>query len=345
MPGAVYGFLVGKYNQNAVDIYLNVIFFVFVFILSLFFDKYFRSIPKESGFEAFLSAVTFVAGPFGLGIYILQFGMLDFNWIFLFFIALLFMQNRVLKFFVPAIIFAIIMVHFSAVLTFAPALLVILMYLMIKSTDKSKKRELTVVLIISVIVTVAAVLYFALFERTNLNLTMEQLNDLLLKRNSDSFIYYDYSLFGYYLKEDGSNFFSADAGIIQRFFEQISYTFTVSNKMVLLTTTPFYLALVSVFIIILKKVFKNCEKSAEKITAVLMAVAGIIPAFGTFLFSPDVPRWLGHSNCIMMAMIFSLVCFEKEKIIKVFRELISNIKPQIIVFYIIYSLTVIKPYF
>ena len=353
LPGAIYNFLIGKYNQVAIAVYVKVLV-VFVFcIISILLEHFVKSTVKEKRTEAFLLSVMAVSVfsyfLFEAGL----FRLLDFHWIMATVIFFVLLSNKKLYIFIPFVFVYTVMTHYVSLICYIPACLLVLLCKLIYVKEKKEKVFLGIIFVISIIASVGLSAYFALFELDNVKLSYPAFNSLLTSRGVESTEYYNYSFFRENIEEVFKDYYTDETiglatnidtskGLINVFIQNAIQHFKINlyladHRAGVFETMSFGLIVYFVFKgITIKMKNKNFFEKLVHFCSVLLFV--FILAIG-LLFSTDTIRWIGNAFLSLMIYYFYVVFSGKEDGSKML-AVVSSVPRKLLYLYVAVCVTV-----
>lgn len=368
LPGAIYRLLTGGiYTQTAVTVYETILISVFFIFLAVFFEKLIISSPVEDRPVMAFLLFLFAAGPFSFSLFIRQLGMLDVYWVYFSSVILFFISKKKLVWFAAPLFFALIMVHYGAILTYIPAILLLMLYLSYHSEDKKTGKRYFFVFLTSLAISVASCFYFVFFERSNLTYSMDEFMKILYSRHAGggSEAYYDFIFYREfadkqfmhdYIASTGYDVFGGvDVGnsqgitsVLHLIWQQLSglkilrviYNFR-SNIPSIVLLVPLLFLLFGFLIFMVKRQ----EKTFGKLLFVGSGLLFVVSVAGGMMMSTDINRWVTHAFLGMFVFVLCVLRHEKETALTYFKSVFSRI-PKLLAFVYagMYSLLYVNPY-
>ena len=368
LPGAIYRLLTGGiYTQTAVYIYEAILISVFFIFLAVFFEKLIISSPVENRpIMAFLLFL-FAAGPFSFSLFIRQLGMLDVYWVYFSSIILFFISKKKLVWFAAPFFFALIMVHYGAILTYIPAILLVMLYLSYHSEDKKTGKRYFFVFLTSLTISVVSCLYFVFFERSNLTYSMDDFMKILYSRHAGggSEAYYDFIFYREFADKEFMRDFAASTGydvfggvdvgnshgitsVLHLIWQQLSglkvlnVIYNIRSNIPSIVLSVPLLFLLFGFLIFMVKKQDNVPGKLFFVGSGLLSIASLM---GGIMMSTDINRWITHAFFGMFMFILCVLRHEKETAFQYFKSVFSRI-PKLLTFGYagVYSLLYVNPY-
>ena len=359
LPGALYNFIVGIYTKEALTVYLNILFAVSMVFIIFILEKFILMSPEEYRFECCIITVLFLTGPFTFSMFQKILCMLDYYWVILFALGYVLLRRKYLKFFVPVLLLAMILVHYASMVCYVAALLLLMLFFAVNTTQKGERVSYIVLFLICGFVSAGAALYFIAFEENNLVYSIEEFDKIMTSRGATYQEYYDYVLYRYVAPDTSVTFGietleapHTEGSFLKNVFYQISTTIRVSNTHILdnlivngsvyLLGAAFYAFAIRTF----HRYFFSVGDKAKKAVTVLMGLlTAEVLAIGV-LFSTDKVRWLGHSIIIMLVFLMTVLAFDGRKLYEYIHGIFSRISRELIViFCTVYAFVYAYPYF
>ncbi|MBQ9880832.1 MAG: hypothetical protein IJM45_10415 [Clostridia bacterium] len=361
LPGAVYKLLVGKWSMEAVNAFDSVFMILLFAVLSVFCEKLILGVGKKDRLAFLLVVLLFLTGPCTFPMYIIELGMIDVWWVFFTAAAVVLLSCRRLFPLVVPIGALCVTIHFSAMYTFVPLIVLLILYKCASEQNKKTKAALFSVAVLTAAAACATAVYFLVNEKNNLVYTREEFDAVLASRGVTFFDYYDYAFYGFIsdaqprLVEAMSS--SEPVSFIQRVMQQISI-----NASTLEFATKLYVLVLMIPAVVLLFGFvftavKGRSGKAEK-AVLLSAPALFVVSLGFgWLFSTDVIRFLGHSFLGLFTFVMFVIYIdnkdrnaengpsENKDPASYFTDVFRRIDPKItFIYFAMYVLTVWEPY-
>ncbi|MBR0414494.1 MAG: hypothetical protein IJI67_05460 [Clostridia bacterium] len=316
LPGALYHLIVGIYTKEAVGAYLTVVYAVFFLMVAYLMDKFLIKFWDHR--KASLTLVAFfLVAPFAFNVFIVQFGMFDFNWVFFFVLALVCLQNRYLKFAVPLLAALMAMVHYGAAISHFPILLIIILIYILKADSKKEKTALIIILVLTVLAGAGMCLYFLLNDSKNLVYSYEDFKAFLKQRNAIS-VYFDYSFYKkspselqvYYDKMSQTIEEGQKSSVFATIKQQIGSALTTISIKDMLIVNAVGFVFEGFLLAILVSYFKQKKEIIKRLIVIAMfGFSIVIPLIGVF-FSTDYSRWMSHAFMLLFTVVLYLLYFD-----------------------------------
>lgn len=305
LPGALYGLLIKNYSQTAISIYAWVLLCIFFALIAFMLQEFVLSFDRNQRKSAIVTSMLFLTGPCTFSIFVTELGMLDFYWVLISAIILLLIKSKKAAFLAVPMFFGLILVHFSSILSYIPFCLLIILYEAASSNKKSEKVYYSCIFTFSLLLSLAATLYFAKNERSNLTYSMEEFNKILSNRGSDYFFYYDYVL---YRSTEGTSAATAIAENANASFAGVVLQqLKVNFQLIEITLYEISAAIIILPIVILSAVYfiYNAKKTPKNkfrhFITLCMFLMFFVTIGGGCLFSTDVLRWMSHAYIALFA--------------------------------------------
>lgn len=352
LQGEIYRRLVGVYTEKAMNLYLNVLFFVFICLLSVLLERFLNAMPRQYVKSSLFLLFLFITGPFTLAAFVDEFGLLDFYWILFTVVSLFFLTHKILRWLIPVILFLTILIHYSSVLCYVAGVILLILFMAVRESDRKEKKQLFGLFTVSSLSSVAEVLYFVRFERENLRYPMEIFHKILLSRGTDYFRYYD---FAFYKSEELPlhmenvlTYSDIPDFIPDGTIKDIYYQIAVSLRLNTFEYYWFYYILAAFLFLLLVYVLiyaiRHTDHKGKKITEILMiALFFCIPLFSVF-FSTDTMRWISHAFIILFGYVFYLLFYECRDVLEKLERFLKSYYYPVAVFCLIYCFTTVHIY-
>lgn len=365
LPGAIYNIFFDEAIPYQVSIYETILLLMFFAGIAILLEKLIYSVSIQYRKVCLILIAFFITGPCSFAIFVIQLGMLDVYWLFASLLFLIFVTKKKMCLFIPLAFIFVIMVHFSSLLSYVCLFGIIMLYELSSTNDTHKKTFLCVSFFVSIAVTIICVVYFAIYEKSNLTYTMEEFNDVITEKflfesSSTYLTYYDYALYDYmefpvefptesiqYLLESSSPLDQLLYFVLKQVIYQVVFypyfPILILNAIVLfLFLIPLLKFLYKYFFFMIKKYKDNKLKIFVLLLAVIQFPFTIVFALA---FSPDVTRWISHAFIIFSTVFFYSIYKEKDYAMDYLKSELSKIKPiYIILYFLVYSSVCYSPY-
>lgn len=364
LPGAVYNFFVREPSEFSATVYEILLLVLFFAAVSVLLSKVITQSTEKGtviGLVAFYLTGTCSFHAFGR-----RLGMLDVYWVYFALAAVVFLQNRYLRWFLPVIFALMVTVHFGAVISYIPMLAILMLLEVIFAKEQKEKRILTVLFFVSCAAAIVMFVYFLQFEKKNVTLSLPELNGILTSRGSKVLSYYailyldpfnpkginDYFneisttdvlkdiLYAAPLSNPDKNIFTK---LLNAFLYQIqlnmyiysktSYSAEFKNLVALLLLEFPVISVLYVFIV--KKFRAVKGKKLERFVyfcALLMLPFTLI---GSIPISTDVIRWCAHGIICLFTVVIYILYKDRGEDIYIFKRIAAKIPSVVIYAYFI----------
>lgn len=324
LPGAIYKALVGVYSETAMSVYECVLLLLFYAAVALLLERLLWRTDPKNRLLCLVVFAFYLTGTYTFGIYIRELGMLDVYWLFFCVMLIASLADRRTVWLAIPLCFLLVLVHYSVVFCYLPFCLIWMLYKASCAEDRRYKRALLWTFWISGIVSVAAILYFLLFERSNLVYDMEEFRSVVYSRNCTYNEYYEYVFFRNTGKQDfeAAPIVSGDgkaAELVNVIWQQIALNLRLSplpkEKWYGEFAVSVYCLLPILFLICkaLLSVMRAEKKNKLKcFSVVCMMLLFCVTVFYGFLFSTDIVRWLAHGFLILFTLFLLVLYHQKQ---------------------------------
>ena len=290
LPGAVFRALFGPLaSRFTASIYETVLILLFFAGVSIFLERFLLEVSKMQRLAALFLLLFFITGAFTFSIYVKELGLLDVNWLYLSLLFFCFLDHKYLRYLIPLLYVASIMVHYSAVLCTVVLFSVLLLYRTSVESDRRERRVYLAVFTVSLLLTAGAFVFFVLNEARSL-CSMEQFHEIMQSNKSTFFDYYDYAFYNIYNGEQ----------ILPDFVAEL--------------TNPLMKMLLTVYYRVRFNIFRAGRIGGDVALAIIAGVAVILPVLA-FLYAFHLRRYRAQTNgfsrlctLLMMAQFPFTVC-------------------------------------
>lgn len=356
IQGALYNLIFRTPDYVTVSIYLIAIFIVTFGAVSFLAEKFIKSTDAQYRKSAIILTLFFLTGPATFAVLVPVFGMIDIFWVFSAALSILCLQNKKLYFLVVPLTVFMVFVYYGATLCYVPFLAIVLLYKISVTADKKEKKYLSAVFFTMAALAVFFTVYFVVFERSNLTMTMEEFDRFLIERGvgEGDLYYYNFSYYRYidsFVENTGIVLPEADdatslSEIIKLLFQQIWVSvslkkFTYITGLVLAVILPVLAFVYFLLMIFFKKAKGNNLKRFSLFCA--MALFPFVVVAG-LCFSTDVVRWIGNAFLPTLALFMYILYKERAWAMELVHNSLTAIgTTTLIPYYLVYSLTVFLP--
>ena len=321
LPGAVYRLLVGVYSKAAVEIYLTAVYAVFFVMLALLTERFVLAFPAHKK-ECLVLALLFCTGPFTFAMFIRDFGMLDFYWVFFFFAALLCLPNRYLRFLVPVAAALTVMTNYGGLVSYVAPLLLIVLFFAVKEEGKRERAAYLAVFGLTLAVGVGFAVYFVLNDTSNLVYSQADFDRIVEgERHANAFyyntaMYRDYDVAKYPFFRDAASIPAPDPqstglkAAVEGMVYQIRLMAALRGSNGVLLINALSLVASLFFFLLLFKYLKQADRPLKKAVAACMIVLPVVSEAIEILFSNDIGRWAGHSFITLLVFVFYVLHYD-----------------------------------
>ncbi len=362
LPGAVFNAIASSTEPEVLNIYLGVIYHVFLVAVSVMLGKFISIFEDKNKLIAFVIVMFAITGPATFSIHIFRFGMLDTNWLYLVIALIVFMRNKILRWFIPVLFVLTLMIHISSMVLFIP--MFALMVLMEAGREKSSRKIYLTIFSISVAVSVAFFVYMLINENDNLVLSYEEYMKLMTERykleGSMFTEFFDYALYKISYVDGASDMFSAVliegdgfiANAVNAVWAQIyetlrAYVFLGDYMLVgvndFIVSSPIVVLLYKYAIKQLKK-DSSCNKLQKFVWVCLIFMLPVM-FMAALSGSPDIVRWFGHCFLLLFTFVLYDIYRRKDENPVTFNVEINNrTTVGTIIYFAVYMCCVLDPY-
>ncbi|MBQ7597827.1 MAG: hypothetical protein IJU56_04535 [Clostridia bacterium] len=357
LPGAVFNALFGRFaSRLTASIYETVLILLFFAGVSIFLERFVLRVQPEHRSAALGLLAFYVTGAYTFSVYTKELGMLDVYWLFFSLLFLIFLEHKWLRFLIPLLYVASIMIHFSAILNAIIFFSIILLY---RASIEQKKKERRIYLLIfalSMLVAAVSFLFFLVYEPRFI-CPIETFHQKLQEHGTDFFEYYDYAFYNwfrgeYYRPSELTGMDFSLNKIWQLILYQVRFNFDLMQSIGSHIIIAFIGGLVILFPLLLvfyKFLLQHLRMTNNRIgrfCALLMLLQFPFTFLVAILFSVDVNRWLTHGFLMIFTTVLLIMYYEKEKA----ALLLEKIKkaaggPEVKLYYLGYAMIHVFAYF
>ena len=195
LPGAIFHAIFGaNASETTGVIFYSVILIVFYAGLSVLIGRFLERIMVAYRHRAFVLLLLFASGNYSFSVFTKMFGLIDTFWLLFALLFFFFLDNKYLRYFIPLLFVASLMIHFSAMVFVIMLFAIVLLYRSAAAQTKAERRIYLVIFAISILLSVAAFLIL-LFGESNTVVDKDTFHRKLQEHGTNFFLYYDYSIF------------------------------------------------------------------------------------------------------------------------------------------------------
>lgn len=301
-----------------------------------------KNAKSENRFSVFVFIAFFVSGAYTISIFSRFFGMLDIHMYIFALISVAFANNKYLRWLVPFLCIAGVLVNYVFIMSYFPFALLALLYY----TDKSEKKLAGIVLFVITIVSVLALtLYCVFLAKDHMFMTFDEALKIMEEKIGHSFTaeqneYAELYLFGFHTESE--EMYGVKIAEVSP-FEYLYYfiKFLYENRIgmygiltLLIITVP----VIAVFWTIWIMCIKNTDKKSLKFVF-LCCILSVVCIPVCCVLSTDFIRWIGSGVMCQFAMCFLMFYTKDEafdKTVKKLRDVFSKNKIVLIIIYAVY---------
>lgn len=324
LPGAIFNLLFGKHAaRGAATLFVTVLMLLFFAGLAYLLQRFLRRMPDGRRGAAFLLAVLFLSGGYTFAVYTRTLGLLDTFWILFALLFFFFMEHRALRFLIPLLFVASVLVHNGAMISYIILMSVVLLFRASVSENAKDRRRFLVLLLLSDCAALAVFVFFALKEKS-LVCPIEEFHEKLLDHGSDCFYYYDYAFFDLY---NGDRYVPdsvyAVSSPLLRAVYVLYYRFRLNVNVLLQREAIHPISLCCGILLLLPMLcflfrfhgarLRQKGNGLRRFCALLMILQFPVTFFPALLVSEDITRWLSHAFLIAFACLLTVLYYDKDQ--------------------------------
>ena len=294
LVGTVLNLFIKEYTPQKLEVFSVAVTIAAMFIFSMYIGYFIHKAQKEDRrhLGVFIILISFVV----LNLCGLK-SQYDVFWSLLVLLSLLFYQNKWLRWLLPLLCFAGLMINPAYLLTFLPFVFAMMLSDISQKGEKGVSKSKTALFAASFGVSFVSSVYFFFFETRYLKMNREQFYEYLFKKMDftgiDTQLTYEY-VDGYFF-----NLFEGKdiSGAWQRLQELFKYNVVKYDILLLLSVliaVPMLIFFVAVWRDCLKQLPKEREKGDYTKWIYRMNMIYILMLLPALVGSPDVSRFLGH---------------------------------------------------
>lgn len=356
LQGAIFNLFFDTVNATNISIYLSIILTTTFAVICFLAEKVVLSVDPKYRRSAIIIFLFFFIGTCTFSMHIKTVGIVDSFWLFAAALAFLCLQKKQMYFLVVPLFVFMIFIYYPALLCYVPFLAIILLYKISVTTEKREKKYLTAIFFISVISAVLFAFYFIIFERSNINYTIEEFHDLLADRGVKSgyFFYYDYAFYRYiehFEENNQTTLPSFETGssplmAINVILQQMAITlhlidFSYVTLLVFLLILPI---VIYIYRFIIKEIRITKNNKLKRFAMVCMLLLFPATMFFGMCFSTDVVKWISNAFLPLFASFIYVLYKEKERVWEIIDKDIHSIHTSFLLpYFLVYGFTLFFP--
>lgn len=362
LPGAIYNLLIPTTQENVVNLYVNILYYLFLFAVSFMLEKFLYKFDGKNRFIAFIIVLFFITGPATFAMHTIEIGMLDMYWLFLAGIFLIIVQNKYLKWLVPIIFVLSVFIHYGAMLSFVPFFALIV--LLEGSRNEKVSKSYMIIFAVSCLLSIAVFIYFIALWEDNLFMSLEDFRKFISERNNSQWEnnnYYEYVLYRIIPDELVAELeeapLSSDSGFIMQVLDAIFRPIRLSLKCFAMTPKQYYtdfardvFVSTPIVVVLYKFVLSFFKKEKEnKLRRFVWFCALCLLPFTVLtglLCSVDLIQWFGHGvMCLFTLVIYGLYKSPDNDYLEKLNNRVNNSSHlAIIIYFVFYMMCTVEPY-
>ena len=357
LPGAIYNGLFGKHGSELIaNVFETALILLFFFGLSVLLEKLLKRVDLTQRTPALSLLLLYLTGAYTFSIFTKTLAMLDAYWLYFSLAFFLFLEHKWLRFLIPALYLASILVHYSAILNYIVLFSILLLYRLSIESDKKEKKCLIAVFAISMAVSAAAAIFFLLNE-SKLICSIDEFHEKMNARGSDYYLYYDYAFFDIF---EGKSFIPDSVKAMSPSFLKMIYTvyyrfifnLSLSKEIGFFVPLAFFggLTFLSPILYFFFKIYRSlmtqAKQKLKRFVYFLMIVQFPFTLFVGMIFSVDANRWMTHAFLISFTMLLALMFYDEDTRTLVLKRFQAFSEPSYSkIYFLAYATFGLLPYF
>ncbi len=354
LQGAIFNLFFDTANTTNVSIFWSVSFLFTAAVICFFAEKVILKTEPEYRKAAILTFLFFFAGPCTFAMHFRTIGLIEFFWVSCIVLFFLVLQKKQLWFLIVPISVMMIFYYYAAIICYVPLLAILLLYKISTLTDKKDRRYLTAVFFGAVILSVFFTFYFVFFERSNLNYTMEEFDNILLSRGveNNGLYYFNFAFYRHmdnFMDDPDINLPKVEESTSPLMaFKVILQQITVTLRLISFShiTLIALLLILPILIYIYRYIIKEMKNTrGNKLKSfTLFCMAALFPftLITGLCLSTDVLRWI--SNAFAPLFVTFIYAVHKNNDWKTVHDDIKSIPlSYLIPYYLVYAFTTFLP--
>ncbi len=305
------GSLVKLLNSHPTEEWLKgfaiVILFLGMILTAYALGKVVKKADSKNRFTIFAFVLFFVSGSLTISIFSRFFGMLDIHMYILALVAVAFSQNKYLKWFVPALCIAGVLVNFVFTISYFPVVVLALLY----NSDRSEKKSGDIILfVITVVSAIGLTAYCVFAANDNMIMTFDESLKIMEGKighplSAEQNEYAELYLFGQ--NEGASELFGkpvsemAPLEYVYNYFRYfVEKSFAIQGVFNLATIS---LPVIAAFFLLWIVCIRKSERKSTKFVYICYILSTLFIPLGCIL-STDLVRWVASGIMCQFALCF-----------------------------------------
>ena len=340
------GSLVNLLNPHPTEEWLRNFAIVFLvagmFLTAIVLGRVVKNTNDDNKLSVWVFILFFVSGPLTISLFSRFFGMLDIHIYILTIIAVVFAGNKYLRWLVPVLCIAALLVNY----VFTISYFIIVLLAMLYYADRNEKKAGDIAVFVITVVSVIGLTYYCAFEaHKHMFMTYEEAVALIEAKIGHAFTerereYLSLYLFGVHSESEQLYGFDLEKTTTVQFiyyfvkFLLENRTDTAGFFSLALVTVPIILVFWTIWIMCIK----NTEKKGTRFVY-LCAILSVLFIPLCCLLSTDYSRWIGAVIMCQFGMCFLMFYVRDEafdKTVGKLRAIFSGNKIILIVIYLVY---------
>lgn len=341
--GSLVKILTSHPTEEWIKGFATVMLILGVILTAIVLGKAVKNAAGENRFTMLVFVLFFISGSLTISIFSRFFAMLDIHMYIIALVSVAFSQNKYLRWFVPALCVAGVLVNFVFTISYFPVVILALLY----NADKNEKKLWHIVLFILTVVSVLGVTAYTVFAASgNMAVTPEEAIRMMENKIGHSLTaeqnkYAELYLFGQ--NESASDLFGkplSDMTPLEyvsnyfRYFVETSFSMHGIFNLALIT-----LPVVAAFWALWISCIRRAERKSTKFVYSCYILSTLFIPLACLL-STDLVRWVAAgiiSQFALCFLMFGLRDSAFEETIRKIRELCSKNKIIPFVLYVLYA--------
>lgn len=320
----------GKISESWLRGFITITYLVVFIIVTFLLGKLLRSVNADIKTVAIFMVVFILLAKYGMWVWPIYFGIFDIFWFLFTLLAIVFLENRYLKWLIPIFCVLGLATHYTFAFIYMPLFAALIYHNMLESKFSKSSIMLTVANFLTM--GFASVYFFIFSNRT-------------IRLNGDALIHYvhskiDFQLDDFYDTIIGS-YFNSQPGSLAREMKMFLTGYARSFELkpfllILISVVPLIVCLMYIWTMAIKQ-SKNMNERLFSIFCFVLPLASL-PAF---IFSTDIYRLSSQFFISQFCLIFYLLYSKNQAIISSLKSLESLFKrhPELLFILVVLSLS------
>ncbi len=306
LVGSVVSLLTDHPTEEWLNWFARIVLFLGMLLTAVVLGRVIRATKAEDRNILYVFILMFTFGTLTLDTFFYYMGFLDIHMYIIALLGICFANNRYLRWLIPVLCVAGVFVNYVFIISYFPIVLLIVLHL---AERKEDKKTDVLIFVLSIVLTLASTYYCVFLGKYTMNITFDELWELIEKKSGIEFDFRYVRYFDYYLF--GNDVVEAEIGV--ELSELSNFEFVIALAKTLIDKGTDFENLIMIFIVAIPVLVMFlvlwilCVKSAERKSrkfiyiCFMLSELLIIPCC---LLSTDTIRWVSSGVISQFAFCF-----------------------------------------